>query len=321
MKGPLYTTVFKESWNMVWHHKKLLWFGFLAAFIGSANIFEFLLKAYYRLRLEYVPSSNFLIELWDRILEVGATQPGRSTGVTITLMVASTLVFLILLYFFISAQGALIAASAGYLKHKERLNLKKMWNLGRSRFWPLLVVNLTRILILLAFLVILAQPLIALVYPNNATMGGFIAFVLIVAVLLGGILVSLISLYASMYIILHGHGVAKSVRKAFVLFGKHWLISCEVGLLMLLANIGTLLVTVTAGVIIIVPIAILLTVIVVTQNIMLILLVIALSIVLIGIIGFILAVYTTWIISAWTSLFLHMDKGSLVSRFLHWTKR
>src|SRR3989338_3690328 len=123
MKGPLYTEVFKEAWHMMWHHKKLLWFGLLASFIGSASVFEFLIKAYYRLRLEYAPSSNVLVSVWSTIIETSASQPGKAVAMASSLLVASTIIFLFLLYFFVNAQGTLITASAAYLKNKKNIDL------------------------------------------------------------------------------------------------------------------------------------------------------------------------------------------------------
>src|SRR3989338_5987418 len=122
MKGPLYSEVFKEAWHMTWRHKKLLWFGLLAAFIGSASVFEFLIKAYYRLRLEYAPSTDVLVSVWSNILETGASQPGKAIAMAASLVAASTIICFILFYFFVNAQGTLIAASAAFLKNKKSID-------------------------------------------------------------------------------------------------------------------------------------------------------------------------------------------------------
>jgi hypothetical protein len=320
MRSPLYTAVFAEAWHMMWRHKKLLWFGFLASLIGSANVFDFLVNAYYRLRLETAPSSNVVVAVLGSILESGVADPKRVVLFSGFLLALSVIVGLVLLYFLVSAQGALISGAANYFRNKT-IDLGVMWDQGRARFWPLFVINIIRLFILFAFLVIMAYPLTAFVMPTYAVMGPVSGFVLILLLMILGLFVSFIALYAGMFIVLRGHSTWRSIREALSLFKDHWLVSCEVGLLMFIANFVALLAAAAVLILISIPVTVLVVLYVSYSSVMFFIALVVLFVILLVLLAFIWSAYTTWIVSTWTALFLHMEKGALVSRILHWTRK
>lgn len=321
MKGPLYTAVLRESWQMMWQHKKLFWFGLLAAFVGSASVFDFLLEAYYQLSLNLAPAQKLLIDVAGNILTVGEGRAGKTMLVLCVVALAALAVFLLLSYFFISAQGALIGASAAYLKDKKRIHMRTMWDQARERFWPLLAANVFRIVVLFGLLVTLTHPLTSFVLPQQAVMGKVSAFISIVVIMLVGIFVSLLTMYAGMYIVLKKYSVGKSFRHAWSLFVRHWLVSLEVGLLMFALNIGAYLLSAMVFMVTIIPIAVLTFLSSLFETSLIPLVVVTLALCGVALIAFIWAAYTTWVVAGWTSMFLHMDKGSLISRILHWTRK
>ncbi len=137
----------------------------------------------------------------------------------------------------VASTGALIHAAKRFKKTKSE-PLHKAWHHGVSRFWPLLWLNFGKKVALALLVWVLGIPLAALVAGSTGTLG-MIGFVLLfIVALLGGLVISFLVNFASMYVVLENEHLGESIADAWKLFKAHWLVSLEMALLLLAIQIA-----------------------------------------------------------------------------------
>lgn len=312
---------------MMWRHKKLLWFGLLSTGLGTAGVFEFLLKAYFELSLQYTPNVSIFVLVLRNIVKFCTAPSLMNKALLGVFMLVGIAVGLLIFYFLVTAQGTLLYAAARYTKERQ-VDLYEAWGNAKLFFWPLCVVNAIRLVLLLGILVALRYPLLAFTNPERAVMSQLPAFLLIVVCMAAALKIIIIGFYSSLYVVVKERGALKSIRSAVRLLMRHWLVSVEVAVIVLAISLFAMVGMVVSAVVLLVPVVLFFYLFVVASFSAFHLSSVAANVIMnvfvmlfIAAVGGIMAVYTTWVVSAWTSLFLHMHDGALVSRVLHWTKK
>lgn len=324
MREPLYRQALKNSWHLTWDHKILWVFGLLAVFCGQMGLVEILTKLGLAANnFSYYPNWLFLPGIIKN-LPLLAVKFGLPLEMDIWLA-CLLLIFLgiglFLVFAAVVAQGGLIKVAADFSKRGSFPSVGRAWNRGVKCFWPLLLLNIIKKLILTAL--ILAVGYVAVNALSGATAGAVILFlVLFILTSVVGMAAAFLLIYAAAYIVVEDYHFVRAAEAAWQLFIKHWLVSVEVGLIILALNVVVAMLAVLGFFVFFLPTLITWFIAVLTLNSALwwagFLVGILFSTLLMIFLGALLTVYTT---SVWTYLFMKMHHEGISSRILRWLKK
>lgn len=322
MKHPsLYRDALRHGLRLAWKEKMLWPLGLFAGLLGQMGILELLSSV-------GMSSANVsLTPLWMNVLfgsvEVSEKNIPLTTDklfwlVWVGLALLALVVFLI--YTAVIAQGAIIDAVAQSKDAKKEPNIGKAWHRGVSHFWKLFGITALR-KALFCFLVLVSTA--GMVFALGSFSGWRIAAgigIFVVSALLG-LLLSFMSIYAAGYIVVEEYPFWRAISAAWHLFRSHWLVSFEVGLVLLACNIFIVLVLLFAITVLIIPTFLLWFVAIATQSISLFLIGFIVTMVLFVFLAiFVGSVFTVFTTSVWTDLFMHMHRRGIKSRILHFVR-
>ena len=155
---------------------------------------------------------------------------------------------------------------------------------------------------------------------KDFTLGNALAFLatFILASVIG-LALSFLAMYAAGYVVVEEYPLGPAISAAWRLFLDHWLVSVEVGLLVLLFN-GLLAVLALAGIMVFFfPAVLIWFLAVVANNPYLFTLGFVIAIVLfVAYIMLLASFFTVFTTAVWTHLFMKMHKVGVKSRVLHW---
>lgn len=322
MKTPLYRQALAHSWQLSKKHKLLWVYGLFATFLGQMGLFELIGKvgvasSDYALhpkwlvfpkfckyiasgfRAEYIPVEGWIWMVWLGVILLG---------------LLAFFVFMAVL-----SQGALIHSAAKSTKSKKLPDVGEAWHVGVSHFWRLFTLNLIKKLIMVILAVVVGFGTLNFVVTESGWSLVLFLLVFLLVVLIGMIL-SFLVIYAAGYVVVEEYSLGRAVASAWKLFVDHWLVSIEVGLIILFMNVVLSFVVLFAFMIIFFPTILAWLIASLTFSYWLYFVGLALGMVLftlfIILAGSLFTVYTT---SVWTYLFMKMHKHGIHSRIMHWT--
>lgn len=227
-----------------------------------------------------------------------------------------------LLFAAVVSQGAIVYSAAQYAKRQSSFpDDAEAWHKGVSHFWRLLSLNLARkfVFILMA-LAVLWSTVNALVEPSGFDIVLF--FMIFILSSLVGLVVSFLLVYAASYVVVEEYPFWRALSSAWKLFISHWVVSFEVGFLLLAANVAMLVLAMGALVYLFLLPVLLGTFFAQAFA--------SLAVFKIGVfVGYGLflfsvillwSIFTVFVINVWTFLFVKMHKNGIKSRVLHWMR-
>jgi hypothetical protein len=316
MHEPTYRQALSHSWKLAWHHKSLWILGFFAAFLGQMGITEFLGK------ISFPTASAFFDDLsfYDFFAKL-------FSGFSLSLMgwVSLGWIFLLIgcvfLFLFVAAilsQGALIHASALWVKKDHLPNAEKSWHASAVHFWGLLILNILRKIIVVALAALISYSVFQSVVHAETACRLLCLLAVFIGSALIGMVISFLTIYTASYIVVENYPLGWAVSAAWRMFCKHWLVSFEVGFILLGLNLllGVLALLVLMILTIPTTLAWFVTMLAGKSIIWFILSVVspfvfALFVVVLG------SVFVVFSTSVWTYLFMKMHREGLFSRIVH----
>jgi hypothetical protein len=134
-----------------------------------------------------------------------------------------------------------------------------------------------------------------------------------------GVVLSFLTMYAAGYVVVEEYSFAQAVIASWELFITHWLVSIEVGLIMLLTNILLIFVLFFGLLFFFFPSMLMWLLAIATASAPLIMVgYIIGALLFIFFVMWIISLYTTFTTSVWTFLFMKMHRHGIKSRLLHW---
>ncbi len=320
MKTPLYREAIAHSWSLAKRHKFLWVYGLFAAILGQMGIVEYLGKV-------SVATEDLGGYLSSVKVLPGTTVAEATTQITaldtrlLLIWLVLIIIALVVGFLFISvvSQGALIYASAASVKNKRQLpDVGEAWHAGVTHFWRLFIINFFK----KAIVIILAIIVSASAFANldDITLGNSLTFLLtFILASIVGLVLSFLAIYAASYVVVEEYKLGPAIHSAWRMFTDHWLVSVEVGLMVLLFN-GVLAILALLGIMVFFfPAVLVWFFAIITANAFLFTLGFIIAIVLFVAYAMLLAsVFTVFTTSIWTYLFMKMHKVGVKSRVLHW---
>jgi len=308
MQEPTYRDALSHAWHTIWHHKILWIFGLLSLFVGQFGANDFIGKIW------MVTKNNFAIGQYHGMFKLGL-----STSVALVWIGAIFLALCILiLVISIIAEGALIVGASESLS-SHHLNFKKAWHQSAKHFWPILTINILRILSMTAVVVITGLLWTPILFSGMPTFLNTIFLIILLAIaLMAGLTISSWSIYSLCYSVLDGKGLMKAIKRGWTLFHNHLLVSLELNALLLVVFFILCATFYVIFFLSAAPALILWFIAGITGYAKLITIGIFLwAAVLFILIAFIGAMYNAFTATAWTYLFLKMHNEGIVSRVFH----
>lgn len=324
MKEPTYTNALRDSWRLTWNHKSLWPYGLFALLLGQMGITELLIKVGMASRTGEIGGMwkyiAFALNPMNWIELYNATDKRADTIMWFIWMIVVLGALAIgVLFVSVVCQGAIIHAAAQYTKLKKGMpDEAKAWHVSVKHFWKLLGLTALRKLVLFLSALVVAW---AAVYA--ATWGGGANWVFLgtlAVTVFVGVVLSIVFMYAAGYVLEEEYGFWESIKAAFRLFHDHWFVSFEVGIILLFMNLA-MLILLFVGLIYLffLPILIGANVEPMSEGMQLIRTSAGIGYVLFGLYAVALfSIFTVYINTCWTYLFMKMHKHGLYSRIKHY---
>lgn len=306
-----YRTILKQALSLSWKNKYLWLLGLFASLTiaGGSIEYQFITQSFSDgvLNSSYQGLADLLgITTILKALYLGLISLFSQNIIIILNSLSIILLALTLLAVFvwlaISSQAALVDAAKKLIipkKKSEIASLRATLTAGHNHFWPVLGLNiLIRLLISTAFF-ISSLPLLFMVMSDSYVFIGIYTTLFVVFVPLA-VSLSLIVKYAISYKVLEGETMIKSLEKGYALFRNNWLVSLETALILFFITLFASFFLLVAMAIVILPIFI--TGLIIGAN-WLAYLAIFIAISIIIIFG---SFMTTFQITSWTNLYLHL---------------
>lgn len=216
-------------------------------------------------------------------------------------------------------QGAIIHAAAQYAKKNKTLpDEGKAWHIAAKHFWKLFWLNVLRKLVLFSCALAVAwATLYAAAFPG---FGNWIFLSVFIAAVFIGMVLSIVLVYAAGYVLEEEYTFFKAINAAIQLLSSHWLVSFEVGMILLFMN-AILLVMLFVGLVYLffLPILIAANIGPVAGGSEILRAGGLFAYMLFGLYAVTLvAVFTVYINTCWTYLFMKMHKHGVESRIKHY---
>ena len=309
----------RNAWKFVWENKVLAVFGIFAAFLGQFGIVDFLGK----LGLITGDAGYY----FNTIASVGAQMGEFTTRIAFSLeskILADFLLmiflglFSVFIFIAVVSQGAIIYSAKQSIK-KKPIDIVKAWHVGSANFWRLFFVHFfKKIALTLISIVVGLSAYAAFTMPSLMNNLFFLAMFLIFS--FAGLVLSFVAIYTPIYVVVEKYNIGEAFNAAWNLLKNHWIVSFEVGILLLVFNLFLGVFAALGFVLLILP-AILIwfaviliggSKIILSAGFMAGLIVFTMYLMLVG------AMFTIFTTYIWTYVFMKMNKEGIKSRIVHY---
>lgn len=310
-----YRTILKQALSLSWKNKYLWLFGLFASLTVAGGSIEYqfitqsfgqgVLNSSYQGASELLGTANFFQSIYLGL--VGLFSQDIITIInSLSIILLALALIIAFTWLAISSQAAIVATIKKIMLPGKKkivdLGFRDGLSEGDKHFWTVLSLNiLIRILISASFFVI-SLPLLFMMLSNDYALV-IIYTILFVIFVPTAISISLALKYAISYTVLEGESLVKSLEKGVSLFKKNWLISLEVALILFFISLLSSFLLLLIMTITILPIFIAGLFLSINWLSYLAIFIAIMVMVFFG------SFLTTFQISSWTNLFLHLREG------------
>ncbi len=237
----LYRDILKRSALITWKNKYLWFFGLFASLLAGTGSFKLSFSGQ-----GDAWNGNFLDTL-GRFLGVGSSTSlignialyykHDPVATTIFLIFFSIVCFLFVFLFWMAvvSQAGLVSDSSKIIKSGKNTEasatIASGMNAGHKKFWPVAGINVVTALLIILFSAMAGAPLVFMTTGNDMTLM-LVYMVLFVVLTPLVLIISFLGKFAVCFSVVKGKKFFDSMEDALKLFGKNWLISVEMALIM-----------------------------------------------------------------------------------------
>lgn len=235
--------LFKNSWNFVWHHPFLWFFGLFAAFFTNNETY-LIVANFQRINKwadQLIIFKSLQLQFQDLFFNFSPLQ-FLNIKTNYHLIFA---IILALLFFYLSFLSQIsIILSVKNRHFKENMSFGKIWKESKNFIWSILGIYLIIFLLIYGFLSLLG---LSFFYQISIP---FVFYVFLFIIL--GFIVSFISRFTICFIVLKKKKVFNAIKMGSIFFFENWLttikISIYFSLITILIGLGLFLISVGASV-------------------------------------------------------------------------
>lgn len=232
-----YREILKNAYQIVKNNKFLWFFGFFAAALGGFGEFESVFKDYGDItstsdnifNLQNLYEGGFFWIIFDNIKNFFSDFPWQA----FIILLMTGVIFIVIYWLAIVSQIALFDSSNKLYK-KKKSNYIDGYKTGSKYFLPVLLVNIGFKIVLYGIFIVMAAPLLSWFLVRDNVWGGILFVVLLFFIYIPiSIIVSFIIKFTIAFIVIKGEKAWSAVKSAWKLFKNNWLVSIEMGLIIL----------------------------------------------------------------------------------------
>lgn len=314
-----YRTILKQALGLSWKNKYLWILGLFASLTiaGGSIEYQFITQSFNQgiLNTSYQGLADLLgIAAVFEALYIGIVDLFSQNIIVILnslsiILLTLTLLF-VAIWLAISSQAGLVDMAKKLINPKKKvidLSLRSAITIGHQHFWPVLGLNILIRLLISAALFVVSLPLLFMMVSNSYVLIGVYTALFVIFVPLA-VSLSLMVKYAISYKVLEGESTINSLEKGYSLFKKNWLISLETALILFFVTLFSSFLLLIAMTIILLPIFITGLILSINWLTYLALFIAIFVIIMFG------SFMTTFQITSWTSLYLHLRENKALAK-------
>ncbi len=324
MQEPTLRDVFKVSWKLTKNYKGLWILGAFALVLGQLGILD-VITAVVKGVVPGAASPGS--QVWyifspDTLLQIGNTlgfsfDSWAALAWLLVMILALGIAFIVVGSI---AQGGMVHATALSMEHglKSMEKFEESWHAGARSVSHILVLNIVKKCIIFAVsLIVSASAFAALFFGTGGSTAVFIlSFVSAVIV---GMTVSVLTIFAVGYLVIEKKDLFGAIRHAWKLLIKHWVVSFEVGIVLVLLNLLVFVLLLAGLYVFVAPSLALSAYGALTGNIAISQFGVSIAVVLFLAYALIIgSIFTVFVNATWTYLFVIMHRWGLRSRVHAW---
>ncbi len=242
MQEPTLREVFKVSWKLTRRYKGLWILGAFALVLGQLGILDVLTgvargvvpgSASIASRVWYIFSPQTLGEIGNAL-----NYSFDSWAALAWLLVMILVLGIAIIVVASIAQGGMVHATALSMEHglKSIEKFEESWHAGARNVSSVLLLNIVKKCIIFALSLVVSASAFAAI--NLGTKISAIVFVIsFISAIILGMTVSVLTIFAVGYLVIEKKDLFSSIKHAWRLCISHWVVSCEVGVILILCNI------------------------------------------------------------------------------------
>ncbi|MDD5528013.1 MAG: hypothetical protein PHO56_03515 [Patescibacteria group bacterium] len=240
----LYRDILKKSLAITWTHKNLWFFGIFAALLGGVGQYTMSLS---RSPEDWSTSvfsalAVFFGQNGSGNVFANLTRLFQSDPVAAIIFSAFILIIVVVslfvLWLAVICQGGLINNAAAIIKSNDKkagLPIRDGLEKGINKFWPMLGFNLIGAALTCFFAALVGLPLVFM--TAAADLRVFLLYVLLFIIFIPlALIISFFVKYSVCFSVLQGRKFVDCFIEACRLFGKYWLVSIEMALILFIVD-------------------------------------------------------------------------------------
>lgn len=318
-----YRIFLKQAWSITKKYRHLWFFGIFASLTAIGGEYQLITQGFNaKPGGHFVDNGIFTLynlfnpTFYSSLGQLASSNPSAFWSL-ISVVVLAILLVLVMVYLAITSQAALVEQSARLIlskKKNEKLSINEGITFGRRHLWPVLGLNLANSFIISACLLIISLPLVFLFVTDSSAIAltYSVLFIIFVPIALA---IALIMKYAIASQVLDSNSFIVSIEKAWKIFHRNWLVSLEMAIILFLINFIVGLGTLILISLFFIPLLLL------SFQLYAPLLMIISFILIIASMIIVASILNTFQISAWTSLYLHLQQKRGISKLERFFKR
>jgi len=242
-----YRTFIKQAWQISKRYHHLWFFGIFASLLAIGGEYQIITQsATSHPGGSFISSGNLILQsLFNSSFYEGLSllisENPAAFWALISITLLSLALIVIMIYLAILSQSALVSQSAQILmskKKKENLSINDGLKEARPHFWRVLALNLSSYIIVTFSLFLFSLPLVFLLVIDSIALGFAytLLFIIFAPIALS---LALVIKYAIAARVLEKLSFVSSLQKGLHIFKENWLVSLEMALILFLINFLT----------------------------------------------------------------------------------
>jgi hypothetical protein len=240
----LYRDILKKSAAIAWTHKNLWFFGVFAALLGGVGQYvmsfsrspeDWTTNIFSALAIFFGQGGKG--NIFSNLAQLFKSDPA-SAIIFSTFVLIVIVVSLFILWLAVVSQAGLVSNGAMIIKsnnRKEVLPIRDGLEKGIKKFWPILGFNLIGAALTCFFAALVGLPLVFLTAGSD--MRVFLLYVLLFIIFIPlSLIISFLVKYSVNFSIIRERKFVDSLIEACRLFGKYWLVSIEMALILFMID-------------------------------------------------------------------------------------
>ncbi|MBU0646060.1 hypothetical protein KJ611_01100 [Patescibacteria group bacterium] len=249
-----YRKLLRDAWQITRQRKRLWVFGMFAAAASTGGVMEVAGRSFRRIEhgrdlwMSLSEGSSAGLDLMGQYLrQLQFLEPNRIIGIVTILTLAGVALVVLISW----SRAALMVGAAA----EEEKTFGQLWRASAKHFWSVLLLNIITKAATGLLIVLTTLPLVLFITSAQYT-DALIYFFSFLVFFPAIIIVQIMAMLALVEIIQNKRSIPEAIGRAVIMFGRHWLVTLELGLALFILVFAAGLAVLAVMVLLVIPYAI-----------------------------------------------------------------